>query len=97
MPVGSSWPMTAPIPEPSKPISGIRGAAMSNLKIYEVPLSRETKLAMVLDRRSPSYGKIIQTYATRNHCAHGGMTSPVGSINSLESNLYTWQGELVGS
>ena len=40
MPVGSSWPTTASIPEPSKPISGIRGAAMSNLKIYEVPLSR---------------------------------------------------------
>jgi len=54
----------------------------------------ETKLAMVLDSRSPSFGKIRQTYETRNHCAHGGTTNPVGSIDSLAADLYRWQSEL---
>ncbi|MCC5978428.1 MAG: hypothetical protein JJU21_10230 [Salinarimonas sp.] len=54
----------------------------------------EAKLAMVMDRQSPSFGKIIATYGTRNHCAHGGTTNPVGSIMALEADLYRWQGEL---
>lgn len=56
----------------------------------------ETKLAMVMDRQSPSFGKIITTYGTRNHCAHGGTTNPVGSIMALEADLYRWLGELRG-
>lgn len=56
----------------------------------------ETKLAMVMDRRSSTFGKIIATYGTRNHCAHGGTTNPVGSIMALEADLYRWQGELRG-
>lgn len=69
-----------------------RGWDTVSLKGKKVPF--ETKLAMVLDSRSPSFGKIIQTYGTRNHCAHGGTTNAVGSIDSLESDLYRWNGEL---
>lgn len=54
----------------------------------------DTKLAMVLDSRSPSFGYILQTYATRNHCAHGGTTNAVGSIDALEADLYRWHAEL---
>jgi hypothetical protein len=54
----------------------------------------DTKLAMVLDSRSPSFARILQTYATRNHCAHGGTTTAVGSIDSLEADLYRWHAEL---
>jgi len=69
-----------------------RGWDTSSLKGKKVPF--ETKLAMVLDSQSLSFGQILQTYATRNHCAHGGMTNAVGSIDALEADLYRWNGEL---
>lgn len=69
-----------------------RGWDTSVLRGKKVPF--ETKLALVLDSRSPSFGKITQTYATRNHCAHGGTTNPVGSIDALEADLYRWNAEL---
>ncbi|HWV46708.1 MAG TPA: hypothetical protein VN039_11945, partial [Nitrospira sp.] len=50
-----------------------RGWDASSLKGKKVPF--ETKLAMVLDSHSPSFAQIIQTYGTRNHCAHGGTTN----------------------
>lgn len=69
-----------------------RGWDTSSLKGRKVPF--DTKLAMVLNSQSPSFAKILQTYATRNHCAHGGMTDPVGSIDALEADIYRWHGEL---
>lgn len=69
-----------------------RGWDTSALRGKKVPF--ETKLAMVLDSQSLSFGQIIQTYAIRNHCAHGGTTSVVGSIDALEADLYHWRGEL---
>lgn len=41
----------------------------------------ETRLSMILDRRAPEYGAIIRQYQLRNHCAHGGTSQPVGSID----------------
>ena len=69
-----------------------RGWDISLFNSKRVPF--DIKLAMVLDSRSPSFGRILQTYATRNHCAHGGTTNAVGSIDALEADLYRWQGEL---
>jgi hypothetical protein len=69
-----------------------RGWDTPSVKGKKVPF--DTKLAMVLDSRSPSFGHILQTYATRNHCAHGGTTNAVGSIDALEADLYRWHGEL---
>ncbi|MCC0807340.1 hypothetical protein FPV16_14030 [Methylobacterium sp. W2] len=69
-----------------------RGWDADSLRGRKVPF--ETRLSLVLDRHSPSFNKILATYAVRNHCAHGGTASPVGSINSLESDLYAWQREL---
>lgn len=69
-----------------------RGWDASSLKGKKVPF--ETKLAMVLDSHSPSFAQIIDTYATRNHCAHGGTTNAVGSIDAIEAKLYRWHGEL---
>ncbi|NJO53956.1 MAG: hypothetical protein HC829_03145 [Bacteroidales bacterium] len=69
-----------------------RGWDTPSIKSKKVPF--DTKLAMVLDSQSPSFGQILQTYATRNHCAHGGTTNAVGSIDALEVELYRWSGEL---
>ncbi len=69
-----------------------RGRDADSLQGRKVPF--ETKLSLVLDRRLPAFGKILNTYGIRNHCAHGGMTVPVGSIDSLETDLYAWQAEL---
>jgi len=69
-----------------------RGWDVSSLRGKKVPF--DTKLAMVLDSQSSSFGRILQTYATRNHCAHGGTTNAVGSIDALEADLYRWHGEL---
>lgn len=69
-----------------------RGWDADSLRGRKVPF--ETKLSLVLDRRLPAFGKILNTYGIRNHCAHGGMTEPVGSIDSLEADLYAWQAEL---
>lgn len=71
-----------------------RGWDISSLRGRKVPF--ETKLAMVLDSRLPSFAQIMQTYATRNHCAHGGTTNAVGSIDALEADLYRWHGQLRG-
>lgn len=71
-----------------------RGWDADSLKGRRVPF--ETKLSMLLDRQTPAFGKILETYAIRNHCAHGGTTAPIGSIDALESDLYRWQGELRG-
>jgi hypothetical protein len=54
----------------------------------------ETKLALVMDRRTDVHGKIMQAYALRNHCAHGGHRETVGSIDEFVANLYVWQGLL---
>ncbi len=69
-----------------------RGWDTASLKGKKVPF--DTKLAMVLDSQTPSFGQILKTYATRNHCAHGGTTNAVGSIDALEADLYRWFGEL---
>jgi hypothetical protein len=69
-----------------------RGWDTPSVRGKKVPF--DTKLAMVLDSRLPSFGQVLQTYATRNHCAHGGTTDAVGSIDALEANLYRWHGEL---
>jgi hypothetical protein len=69
-----------------------RGWDTSALKSKKV--SFDTKLALVLDSQSPSFGRIRQMYAIRNHCAHGGTDNPVGSIDALEGDLYLWQAEL---
>jgi len=69
-----------------------RGWDVSSLKSKKVPF--EIKLAMVLDSQSPSFGHILQTYAKRNHCAHGGTTNAVGSIDALVADLYRWHREL---
>jgi hypothetical protein len=50
----------------------------------------ETRLAMVMDKQDPAYGKILHAYQRRNHCAHGGTTEAVGSIDQLVNDLYTW-------
>ncbi len=69
-----------------------RGWDSPSLKGNRVPF--DTKLTMVLDSHSPSFGHIIQTYATRNHCAHGGTTNAVGSIDALEADIYRWHQDL---
>jgi hypothetical protein len=69
-----------------------RGWDIPSLEGKKAPF--DTKLAIVLDSQLPSFGRILQTYATRNHCAHGGTTNAVGSIDALEADLYRWHGEL---
>lgn len=69
-----------------------RGWDSGSLQGRKVPF--ETKLSLVLDRQSPTFGRILTTYATRNHCVHGGMDLSVGSIDSLAAELYAWQSEL---
>lgn len=69
-----------------------RGWDNDSLSGKKVPF--QTKLAMVLDRQSAFYNKIVDTYGTRNHCAHGGTTNPVGSIDALEADLYQWHSQL---
>jgi len=54
-------------------------------------VSFETKLALVLDRQEAAYRKILQAYALRNHCAHGGTSEPVGSIDQFVNDLYGWR------
>jgi hypothetical protein len=51
----------------------------------------ETKLALVLDQRESSRAKVMQADSLRNHCAHGGSSEPVGSIDQFVNDLYTWQ------
>lgn len=69
-----------------------RGWDAPSLRSKKVPF--DTRLAMVLDSHSPSFRHVMQTYETRNHCAHGGTTNPVGSIDALEAGLYRWHSEL---
>ena len=60
---------------------------------WDVPAYRdrrvpfETKLALVVDQQDPCRGKILQAYALRNHCAHGGISEPVGSIDRFVNDL----------
>jgi hypothetical protein len=69
-----------------------RGWDTPAIKGKKVPF--DTRLAMVMDSHSPSFGRILQTYAIRNHCAHGGTTNAVGSIDALQALLFRWHGEL---
>ena len=54
----------------------------------------ETKLALVLDQNTPSHRQVINGYSRRNHCAHGGSTQPVGSIDQFVQDLSTWKADL---
>ncbi|MGH7090991.1 MAG: hypothetical protein ACREE4_05760 [Stellaceae bacterium] len=56
----------------------------------------ETMLSLVLDQRNPSLSKILQAYGRRNHCAHGGSSVPIGSIDEFVKDLYVWQSLLHG-
>jgi hypothetical protein len=56
----------------------------------------ETKLALVLDQHDPEGRKVLQAYELRNHCAHGGTSRPVGSIDEFVNDLYIWQSLLRG-
>ena len=69
-----------------------RGWDADSLNGAKVPF--ETKLAMVMDKKKDPYGKVKQAYEKRNHCAHGGTTLAVGSIDSLENDLYDWSAKL---
>jgi len=53
----------------------------------------DTKLALVLDRRSSFYKNVMRAYVLRNQCAHGKIV-PVGSIDQFVNDLFTWQGQL---
>ncbi len=51
----------------------------------------DTRLALMIDRLTADYKKIKGTYELRNHCAHGGTSQPVGSIDLFVNDLYLWQ------
>ena len=53
-----------------------------------------TRLGLTMDRNGANYGRVLEAYDRRNHCAHGGSTQPVGSIDQLVSDLYMWQADL---
>lgn len=53
-----------------------------------------TKLALLMDKEGRNFSKISAAYERRNHCAHGGTTDPVGSIDQFVEDLYVWQAEL---
>lgn len=59
-------------------------------------LTLETKLALILDRRSASYRAAITAYSLRNHFAHGGTSQPVAAIETFVADLYAWQAALEG-
>lgn len=69
---------------------------------WDVPAYRgrrvpfETKLSLVFDRQDPDHGKVLTAFASRNHCAHGGTSQPVGSIDQFVDDLYNWQSRLRG-
>ena len=69
-----------------------RGWDAASLQGKKVPF--ETKLSMVMDKNSATFRKVMDVYAIRNHCAHGGTTTAVGSIAVLEAQLYQWYREL---
>lgn len=50
----------------------------------------ETRLSLVLDRRNPAHGWVLQAYALRNHFAHGGVGQSVSSIDDFVDDLYAW-------
>ena len=54
----------------------------------------ETKLALVLDQQSAAHRQVMDAYARRNHCAHGGSSLPAGSIDQFVQDLFTWQAAL---
>lgn len=59
-------------------------------------LAFETRLALVLDRRTLAYRSVIRAYGLRNHLAHGGTAEPLGSIETFVADLYGWQAALEG-
>ena len=59
-------------------------------------LTFETRLALVLDRRSASYRAAITAYGLRNHFAHGGTSQPVAAIETFVADLYAWHAALEG-
>ena len=65
-----------------------RGWDISTYAGDRVPF--ETRLTLVVDKRNPSYGGILQAYGLRNHCPHGGTSQPVGSIDEFVKDLYVW-------
>lgn len=66
-----------------------RGWDFSQLHGRRLPF--ETKLALVMDSHRAEYREVRQAYELRNHCAHGGMTRPIGSIEDLIHQVYHWQ------
>lgn len=69
-----------------------RGWDVPSYSSQKVPF--ETKLALVLDRQLGEHQRAMTAYARRNHCAHGGTTEPVGSIDQFVQDLYAWQARL---
>ncbi len=69
-----------------------RGWDTPSLGVKSVPFL--SKLALMMDRTGKHYRKIELSYHRRNHCAHGGTSEPVGSIDQFFKDLYEWQAEL---
>jgi hypothetical protein len=65
-----------------------RGWDVPALAGKKVPF--DTRLALTLDRTSSAYTKVMAAYSNRNHCAHGGMTVAVGSIDQFVADLTAW-------
>lgn len=71
-----------------------RGWDLPSLGTKRIPF--ETKLGLVLDRRSPDFRSVITAYALRNHVAHGGTSEPVGALEPFITDLYAWQAAFEG-
>ena len=69
-----------------------RGWDTPALSVKAVPFL--SKLALMMDRTGRHYRNIQLTYDRRNHCAHGGTSEPVGSIDQIYRDIYEWQAEL---
>jgi len=69
-----------------------RGWDIPTYRDRRVPF--ETKLTLVLNEREPFHRKVLQAYSLRNHCAHGGSSQPIGSIDQFVNDLYLWQAQL---
>lgn len=66
-----------------------RGWDIPSFRSQRVPF--ETKLSLVLDSRQGAFGMIMRAYAMRNHCAHGGTSESIGSLEQLFQDVYRWQ------
>jgi hypothetical protein len=69
-----------------------RGWDAPSLQGARVPF--ETKLAFVLDPQTRAFTDAKRAYDQRNHSAHGGTSQPVGSIEQLCEDIYSWQAQL---